>query len=136
MAASNDRRSSDAAVAFIERLTGVARRLSTHDIVVSALHCDWGSFGCWDFEVQKGVAADTSGAALFNGHYDSSGPDVVRFMWDGKDKVLSVETAPTPPLSNPHPWRRLLSRSFDDSEQAIDFAERYARDWAAGVASA
>jgi hypothetical protein len=34
MAASNDTRSSDAALAFIERLTGVARRLSTHDIVI------------------------------------------------------------------------------------------------------
>ena len=135
MAASNDRRSSDAALAFIERLTGVAQRLSTLDIVVSALHCDWSSFGCWDFEVQKGVDADSYAAALLSGNYDSNGPDVVHLMWDGKDKVLSVETAPTPPLSSPRPWRRLLNRSFDDSEQAIEFAERYARDWAAGVAS-
>jgi hypothetical protein len=131
MAASNNQRSSEAAVAFIERLAGVARRLSTRDIVVSHLHCDWGSFGCWDFEVQKGTAADTYAAVLLGGDYDSQGPDVVHFMWDGRDKVLSVETAPTPPLSSPGPWRRLLDRSFEDGEQAVEFAERYAREWSA-----
>ena len=128
----SSKRSSAAALAFIERLAGVARQLSTHDIVVSNLHCDWRSFGCWDFEVQKGVAADAYAAAMLAGNYDANGPDVVRFVWDGRDKVLSVETAPTRPLSSPNPWRRLLDRSFDDSEQAIEFSERYARDWAAG----
>jgi len=44
-----------------------------------------------------------------------------------------VTGAPTPPLSSPNPWRRLLDRSFDDSEQAMEFAERYARDWATGM---
>jgi hypothetical protein len=131
MAASSDKRSSDAALAFIERLAGVARQLASHDIVVSNLHTDWRSFGCWDFEVQKGADADAYGAAMSAGKYDTNGPDVVRFMWDGRDKVLSVETAPTRPLSSPNPWRRLLDRSFDDSEQAIEFAERYACDWAA-----
>jgi len=80
--ASNDKRSSEAALAFIERLTGVARRLSAHDVVVSELHCDW--------------RADAA-------------------------------------IVEPEPWRRLLDRSFDDSEQAMEFAERYARDWATGM---
>ena len=127
-------RSSKAAVDFIDHLCDLAKRLATKDLVVSQLHCDWRSFGSWTFEVQRGPAADAYSEALLRRRYDTSGPDVLRFDWDGKEKLLSVSTAPTEPLTSPGPWKRLFDQSLAGNEQAVAFAEEYAVKWGSPAA--
>ena len=123
-------RSSGNAIAFIDSLSALARRLAARDLVVARMHCDWRSFGSWDIEVQRGPAADAYGEALLRGAYDAAGPDVIRFFWDGKEKVLTVSSAPTDPLSSPGPWKRLLDEPCKDAEGAATFAENYVLKWA------
>ena len=127
-------RSSTDAIALIDSLSGLAERLAARDVVVSQLHCDWQSFGSWDLVVQRGSAADAYAAALLRRNYDAAGPDVVRFSWDGKEKLLSVSSAPTEPLTSPGPWTQVLDKQFTNSAQAADFAEGYALNWVAGAA--
>jgi hypothetical protein len=121
--------SSQHAIAFISVLAGLAERLAKADVVVSKLHCDWRSFGSWELEVQRGPAADAYGAALLRGDYDADGPDVVKFSWDGKEKLLSVSSAPTEPLTSPGPWKHLMDKAFASSEQAAAFVETYVVSW-------
>lgn len=127
-------RSSTLALRFIDSLANRAQRLAAKDVVVARLYCDWQGFGSWDLEVQRGSTADTYADALLRRNYDVAGPDVLRFVWDGKEHLLTVSSAPTEPLTSPGPWKRVLDQSFQDSEQAAAFAEDYAVKWAAGVA--
>jgi hypothetical protein len=127
-------RSSEAAIAFLNTLTSLAQRLAKRDVVVSQLECYLASFGGWTFQVQRGPEADAFGAALLRREYDVDGPEVVRFAWDGKEKLLFVSRAQTKALSRPGPWKRVVERSFEGTEQAFAFAEDYVLKWAAGAA--
>ena len=122
-------KSSEEARNFIAELTNLATRLAAQDIVVSHLHSDWASFGSWTVEIQEGAAADAYGAALLRAEFDATGPDVLRFEWDGKEKFLAVTTAPTEPLTTPGPWRTVLERGFETRSAALEFVEDYARQW-------
>ena len=127
-------RSAQSARNFVQQLTGLALRLAERDIVVASLHCDWGSFGSWMLQAQKGPAADAYGDALRAERWDTPGPDVVRAWWDGRERLLTIETAPTPPLSSPGPWTRQDDRAFDDRETAIQWLEDHLGRWAGGEA--
>jgi hypothetical protein len=94
------------------------------------LHCEWGSFGSWSLEAQKGAAADAYGEALLAEQWDTPGPSVLRVWWDGKERLLTIEKAPTPPLSSPGPWTRQVDETFEDSKAAMDFVENYLGRWA------
>jgi hypothetical protein len=117
--------SSENALEFNRRLFGLAERMAAVNIVIARLHCDWSSFGSWDLQAQLGAEADRYAAALRNNSHDTAGPDVLSFSWDGRDKVLSVEKAPTPALSAPTPWRRLDDHHFASSDEAMLFVENY-----------
>lgn len=122
-------RSSEDAAEFLEDLTSLAGRLSSLDLVVSRLHCDWASFGSCILEVQRGAAADAYSDALLASKWDTWGPEVVRIVWDGRDKQLVIATSPTPPLSAPNQWHTVREEAFDDREAALTFAEQFLAKW-------
>ena len=119
----------DSARAFLRELFDLAERLSDAGLVVASLHCDWASFGSWSLQAQRADAAEAYGDALRGGRTDVPGPEVIEVAWDGKDKLLTVETAPTPPLSAPGPWRHLATEGCADRSASIRFAENYLREW-------
>lgn len=121
--------SAQEAFQFIERLYGLASRLTERDIVVVALDCQWRSFGSWTLEVQKGPAADAYAKALLSKQWDTSGPEVRRVSWDGREGLLTIEAAPTPPLSSPGPWTRELDKAFHSRQEVLPFVEDYLRRW-------
>jgi hypothetical protein len=118
---------------FVERLWELTARLAARDIVVASLHCDWGSFGSWTLEAQTGQAADRYDEALLAKQWGTPGPDVLRAGWDGKEGLLIIESAPTPPLSSPGPWTPEVDEFFSDSEAALRFVEDYLEQWADGA---
>jgi hypothetical protein len=109
----------------------MAERLAGRDLVIARLSCDWSHMGSWILAIQRGPASDAYGAALLRRDYHAAGPDIVRFVWDGKEHLLTVSTAPTAPLTSPGPWKQVLEKSFGGSEDAIRFAEAYASQWGA-----
>jgi hypothetical protein len=125
-------RSADDARRFIQRLAALAARLAERDIVVASLECEWGSFGSWSVQAQKGPAADAYRNALLASRWHAAGPDVLQISWDGRERLLTVESAPTPPLSSPGPWKREMDKAFEDSEAAIRFVEEHLGRWIEG----
>jgi hypothetical protein len=123
-------RSAEAARRFVRELSVLADRLADRNAVVASLH----SFGSWALEVQKGPAADTYAEALLSKQWDTPGPDVLRVWWDGRDRLLTIERAPTPPLSGPGPWKRELETAFEEPEVALRFAEEHISRWVRGEA--
>ena len=121
--------SARSANAFNQKLSVLAARLAERDIVVASLHCDWRSFGSWTLEAQRGAAADAYGKALRAQQFDVSGPDVIRADWDGRERLLTIDQAPTPPLSSPGPWTRRLDQAFDNTDDALRFVEEYLEAW-------
>lgn len=120
-----DMPSSAAAAFFIRRFAQLTERLASNDIVVSRLLCDWGGFGSWEIEVQSGEAADRYGAALLKGDFDTPGPDVIRMNWDGRDRVLTVSSSPTEPLSAPNDWKVDLEKTFPEDSDPLVFLESH-----------
>lgn len=121
--------SAQEAFQFIERLYHLASRLTERDIVVAALDCQWGSFGSWTLEVQKGPAADAYAKALLSKQWDTSGPEVRRVSWDGREGLLTIEAATTPPLTSPGPWTRELDQGFDNPQEVLPFVEDFLKRW-------
>jgi hypothetical protein len=114
----------------VRQLSVLADRLAERGAVVASLHCDWASFGSWTLEVQRGPAADTYGDALLTEQWDTPGPEVLRFAWDGRERLLTIERAPTPPLSSPGPWQRGMDMAFEGPEAAMRFVEEHISRWA------
>ncbi len=124
--------SADAAAEFVRQLAALAGRLASRGLVVAELHCDWSGFGSWRLDVQEGQAADRYSEALRNEKCDTWGPEVVSFAWDGRDRVLTIESSPTPPLCAPNQWTREADKAFDSREAALAFVEEYLARWARG----
>jgi hypothetical protein len=122
-------RSVESAAEFVRQLAALAERLAALDLVVAQLHCEWSSFGSWRLDVQKGDAADRYAEALRNEQWDTRGPDVVSFAWDGRERLLTVETSPTPPLSAPNRWQRQMHQVFDSRQHAFTFVQEYLARW-------
>ena len=122
-------RSAERARTFVQQVAAAAERLAARDIVIASLECHWGSFGSWLLQAQRGAAADAYAAALNAKQWKTPGPDVLRASWDGKERLLTIESAPTPPLSAPRPWRRELDESFENSDAALRFVEEYFTRW-------
>lgn len=112
--------------------SALAGRLAEPDVVVASLHCDWASFGSWTLQVQKGPAADAYADALRAERWDTPGPDVLRIEWDGRERFITIASAPTPPLLSPGPWTRQDDRAFDNREAAIRFVEQHLERWIRG----
>lgn len=121
---------------FVQQLWELASRLAEQDIVLASLHCDWAHFGSWTLEAQTGQAADRYDEALLAKQWDTAGPEVLRASWDGKERLLVIERAPTPPLSSPGPWTSQVDEFFSDSDAAMRFVEDYLERWAGGVVNA
>jgi ATP-dependent Clp protease ATP-binding subunit ClpA len=119
----------DSARAFLRELFDLAERLSDAGLVIASLHCDWASFGSWTLQAQRAEAAEAYDDALRGGRTDVAGPEVIEVAWDGKEQLLTFETAPTPPLSAPGPWRQVATEGCADRPASIRFAEDYLRDW-------
>lgn len=117
--------SSESAGSFVRSLMALAERMAARDLAVSSLRCEWGHMGSWILEVQDGKAADAYGQALLKQNFDVPGPNVTRFTWDGREQNLTIQTAPTEPLSSPGPWKVAKTSGFPSSEAAVQFVERY-----------
>jgi hypothetical protein len=121
--------SSQDAAAFIRKLTELAYRLASRDIVVSSLHADWSSFGCWQLEAQRGAETDSYGKAILSSldPKHALGPEVIRVLWDGRDGVLSVEAAsPTRFLCGPVEWKPECNKEFGLTDGGLfQFVEDY-----------
>lgn len=117
------------ALQFIQRLAQFSESLAEKNIVVSHLHCDWGSFGSWVITCARGADQDAYSDALERREYQTWGPQVVRFWWDGRERSLMIEESPTPPLSAPNRWERRADKDLTDGEAAMIFIESYLERW-------
>jgi len=82
-------RSSKSAADFVRELAELTYRLAAKDIVVSSLHADWSSFGCWQLQAQRGSEAERYAEGLRSSDpLRAVGPEVVRVFWDGRDHIL------------------------------------------------
>jgi hypothetical protein len=118
-------RVSENAANFNRTLAQVAERLAARDIVVSTLHADWSSFGCWELEIQRGSDAGRYHEAARLDPGNAIPPDVIRCVWDGREGYLMIEASPTRPLSAPNQWQKEHAQAFDSSEEAVQFVENY-----------
>jgi hypothetical protein len=120
-------RPSQNAANFVRQLAELSYRLATKDIVVSSLHADWSSFGCWQLQAQRGSEAARYAEALRSRDpMRAPGPEVVRVFWDGRDGVLSIEASPTRFCSAPNEWKPECSKGFDRTDDGLyQFVEDY-----------
>ena len=119
-------RISQAAAKFNRRLAQVSERLAARDIVVSKLHADWSDFGCWELQVEGGSEAERYSEGIRGPDpMRTSGPEVLRFFWDGQDRYLKIEASPTRPLSAPNEWEQEHAQAFDTSDEALQYVEGY-----------
>jgi hypothetical protein len=119
------KRVSEEAADFHHRLAQLADRLAARDIVVARLHADWS--GSWEIHVERGDEAQRYIDGLRGPNPMSAvGPEVLRFFWDGRDGLLTVETSPTRVLSVPNEWKFECGKSFDlPGNEALQFVEDY-----------
>jgi hypothetical protein len=61
--------------AFLQRMFEMTEWAAQQDLMVSEFRADWASFGSWAIKVEKGHRA-------------------LRAVWDGKEQLLTVDTAP------------------------------------------
>ena len=120
-------RSSKSAADFVRQLAELTYRLAAKDIVVSSLHADWSSFGCWQLQAQRGSDAERYAEGLRSSDpLRAVGPEVVRVFWDGRDHILSFEASPTRFCSAPNEWRREHDKAFDAAgDDLLRFVEDY-----------
>ena len=90
----------------------------------------WGSFGCWELEVQRGHEAQAYDDALSRKEYDTQGPPVRRATWDGRDKILFLQVGHTPPLSAPIGWKGVLTVDASDALSAMEKVVPRVLEWA------
>jgi hypothetical protein len=121
-----ERPSQDAAN-FVRKLAELTYRLAARDIVVSFLHADWSTFGCWQLKAESGVQAARYAEGLRSSNPSQAvGPEVVRVWWDGRDKYLVVDASPTRFCSAPNEWKNECNRGFDESgDDLLRFVEDY-----------
>jgi hypothetical protein len=118
----------DDAAEFNRKLAQLAERLSAADIVVSRLHADWASFGCWHIEVQRANEAERYQAGIRGADpMRAIGPTVLRCIWDGRDRYLMVHSSPTRALSAPNEWVQEDARAWETSDEALQYVEQYVR---------
>lgn len=110
---------------FVRGLAELINRLAAKGIVVSSLYTDWSSFGSWQLQAQRGSDADRYAAAIKSGAASSAGgPEVVRFLWDGRDGILSVDSSLTRGLSAPHEWKNEYEKQFKNPrDELLRFVE-------------
>src|SRR5262245_7509743 len=104
---------------FLQELAALASRLADRNVVISRLQCEWAHFGSWVLEAQKGAVADAYGEALLAEKWDTSGPEVLRVSWDGRERFLTIQKGLTAPLSNPVDWTLQTEQAFEDASAAI-----------------
>jgi hypothetical protein len=121
------KRASQSAADFVRGLAELTFRLAAKDIVVSSLHADWSSFGCWQLLAQKGADAERYADGLRGSNpMQAIGPEVLRLFWDGREGILSVQSSPTRFLSAPNEWVDEHSEAFDKTEgRLLPFVEEY-----------
>ena len=115
------------AAEFNQKLVRLASRLATLDMAVVRLHADWSSFSSWELHVQRGDEAQRYVDGLRGPDpIHAVGPEVIRFFWDGRDRLLTVESSPTRPLSVPNEWTLQCGKSFElPGDDALQFVEEY-----------
>jgi hypothetical protein len=93
---------------FIRELCDAAQEVAAQDFTVASLHADWALFGSWIIEVRK--------------HREA-----VRFIWDGRDGFLTVESSPLQNWSYPNEWKQEQVRGFDvvKGENPVQFVSEY-----------
>ena len=102
------RQPAEDARAYLQRLFALAERMAAQDLVVSSVHADWASFGSWFMQAEKGHGA-------------------LRVMWDGRERLLTVESAPTARPSGG--WVREVERICRDGDEGLRIAEEQILLW-------
>jgi|SRR6185295_5283466 len=120
-------RPSECAAQLVRQLAELTYRLATKDIVVSSLSVDWSGFGSWELQAQKGEDAVRYAQGLLGPNpLQAVGPEVVRFFWDGRDCLLTVDTSPTRFCSSPNEWKDECAKAFDKAgDDVLRFVEDY-----------
>jgi len=108
-------------------LAELTYRLAAKDIVVSTLRADWSAFGSWELQAQRGKdAAQYAKALLGPDPTQTDGPEVVRVLWDGRDRFVTVEASPTRFCCAPNEWKQECANAFDNADEALlPFVENY-----------
>jgi hypothetical protein len=115
--------SSDNARDFVRRLAAFAERLAGRNVVVRRLVCDWSHMGSWILHASNGDAEELRAQAIRERNFRAPGPEVVRVTWDGRERILCVETSPSGVLSEMNKWERQVQRKVDLGVDAMSFAE-------------
>ena len=57
---------------------------------------------------------------------EAPGPEVVRVLWDGRDRFVTIQTSPTQFCSAPNEWTDEFARGFDEAgADLLAFIEDY-----------
>lgn len=120
-------RASQSAGKFVRDLAELAARLAAKDIVVTRLHTDWSSFGCWELQAERATDAELFAEGLRGPNpLEAPGPEVVRVLWDGRDRFVTIQTSPTRFCSAPNEWTDEFARGFDEAgAELMDFVEDF-----------
>jgi hypothetical protein len=81
------------AIEFVRTLAAFAERVAEKDIVIASLHIDYCFFGSWTLETWNNDEA-------------------VRFCFDDRDRVVTIESSPIRGLSAPNEWRKECEKEF------------------------
>jgi hypothetical protein len=119
-------RASEDAGSFNRKLARLSDELAAHDIVVSRLHADWASFGCWELQVQRGSEAERYLEGMRGPDpMRAIGPQVLRCFWDGLERHLRIEASPTRAGTAPNEWRQEHAKAFNTSDEAMQYLAEY-----------
>lgn len=121
-------RMSKTAAQYLHQIIGLTDRLAAKDIVVVQLMVHGAGYE-WELLVEKGEEAEEYARTLREGHtpYEKlRGPDVLRFFWDGRDHILTVQSSPVRGVSAPNEWKFECGKPFGDtSDDLFAFVEDY-----------
>ena len=110
---------------FIRALAELSDRLGAQGVVVSSLWADWGCFGSWVLKASRGTEEASRDKALRRRHFDARGPEVWRVTWDGRERLLRIESSPSGAIEGPDRFTSQLERTFDSLAESMAFAEDY-----------
>jgi len=114
-----------AALAFVQLLAAASEKLAQRGVVTRSLRCDWASFGSWMMEASNESKELARWEAFRKKDFGAPGPEVLRVVWDGKERLLEVSASPSGALTGPSRFVKESSGSFANMQAALSFAEDY-----------
>jgi hypothetical protein len=116
---------SRAAIEFARTVIGIAEKLASTGIVVLSLDANWSSFGSWTLTLMGAEAARSRHVALAARDYQAGPYEVVRAVWDGKERSIRIEKLGWGANWASGQFVLELERRFDNRADGEDFAQEH-----------